>query len=101
MRNQNSLGVASLICGVLSLVFFLMLINIPLIVAAVVLGVMQIFHYRQRLFAVLGMSAAAMSLLLMLVGWVAIFYGISNTSPAFMEEFQQQLLEQYQLQTDL
>ena len=96
-EKSNGFGIASLVCGSLAVVFFLLLINIPLAALAVVFGLLQLFSHKKKLFAILGMAAAAISLCLMLFGWAAIFYGTSS-NPQFMEGFRQELIRQYQNQ---
>ena len=91
---RNGFGLASLICGSLALVFFLMLINIPFVVAAVVLGIVQIVSYQKKWMAVFGILAAMLSILLMLIGWVVIFHSVSNMDPTFIEQFRQQMMLQ-------
>ena len=94
---NNGFGVASLTCGILSVIFFLMLINIPLVVAAILFGIMQLVFRKKKIMAILGMSAAFLSILLMLAGWTAIFYGTSRADPDFMRQFGQDLLRQSQM----
>ena len=96
-ENSNAFGVASLVCGCLAVVFFLLLINIPLVALAFIFGVLQLVSHKKKLFAVLGMSAALLSVCLMILGWTAIFYGTSS-DPQFMEEFRRELIRQYQNQ---
>ena len=95
-RSGNEPGIASLVCGILALVFFLMLINIPLAIAAIVLGIVQLVSREKKLPAILGLAFATLSLLLMLTGWTAVFYGINHGNPQLMQQLQQELLRQYQ-----
>lgn len=94
-REGVGFGLASMICGAAALVFFLLLINIPLAVAAVVFGIVQIVGHRKKAFAIVGIATATLSIILMLVGWAAIFVGFSGANPQMLEQFQQELLQQY------
>ena len=94
-RESIGFGLASMICGAAALVFFLLFINIPLAVAAIVLGIIQIVSHRKKLFAIVGIAAAAVSIILMLIGWAVIFVGFSGADSQLLEQFQQDLLQQY------
>lgn len=94
-RTGTGFGLASMICGAAALVFFLLFINIPLAVAAIVLGIIQIVSHRKKLFAIVGIATAALSIILMLIGWGAIFIGFSGADSQMLEQFQQDLLQQY------
>ncbi len=94
-KGENSFGMAAMICGILSVVFFLLFINIPLAAAAIVLGIMQLVHPGKKTFAVIGIAAAVLSILLMAGGWAAIIMGTARSDPAIWQQFQQEILENY------
>ena len=98
-RDESSFGIAAMICGILSVVFFLLLINIPLAAAAIILGIMQLVHPGKKTFAVIGIACAVLSILLMAGGWAAIIAGTARSDPAIWQQFQQEILDNYYNET--
>ena len=94
-ESHNGLGIASMVCGMIAFVCFLMLINIPLAVAAIVLGIMQLVSRQKKVYAIIGMTTAVLSLLLMITGWVFIAVGLAEADSGSLEQFQQQIIQQY------
>ena len=94
-RANEGLGIASLVCGILSVVFFLLLINIPFAVAAVSLGIMHLAHQGSKKTAVTGMVLGVISIVMMVAGWAIMYRGLSQVDPGVMDRFRQQLLQQY------
>ena len=84
-----------MVCGMIAFVCFLMLINIPLAVAAIVLGIMQLVSRQKKVYAIIGMTTAVLSLLLMITGWVFIAVGLAEADSGSLEQFQQQIIQQY------
>lgn len=97
-QNEDMMGFASMLCGIAALVFFLLFINIPLAVAAIVLGIMQIVGHRANIFAAAGIAFAVLSIILMFTGWAVMFVGMTRADTGIMDNFQQQIIEQYQNQ---
>ena len=94
-KENQGLGIAAVVCGTLSVVFFLLLINIPFAVAAICLGIMQLVHQGSKRLAVIGIALAVVSILLMFAGWAAVYSGLSQLDPGTLEEFQKQMMQQY------
>ena len=55
-------GVAAFIMGVISLVLFLMLINIPLSILAIILAIIGITQYEKKGLAIVGLVCAVLSI---------------------------------------
>ena len=66
-------GVASLIMGMVALVLFLMFINIPLSIVAIVLGIIGIATYEKKACAIAGIACAVVSLVLFFGSWAVMF----------------------------
>lgn len=95
-RQNDIMGFMSMLCGIAAFVFFLLFINIPLAVAAIVLGIMQIVGHRVNIFAVTGIIFAILSIVFMLSGWAVMFFGMTQADPGIFDNLQQQIIEQYQ-----
>ncbi len=76
---SKGLGIASLVLGIFSLVFFCSCMNILTGVIAIILGIVQIARFGKfgRAYAVTGIATAALSIILLVVFWTLVF---SNTA---------------------
>lgn len=97
-RQRSGFGVMSLTLGIAALATFMMFINIPLAIAAIILGVIQLVGYGPKGYASIGIFFAGLSIVLMIVGWVIIFKGVSDLSEDDVNKLKQQFEEQYQIE---
>ena len=83
-KDGNTLGTVSLICGVLALLLFCTCINVPLAVMSIILGVVQLAGYKEKLTAGLGIAMSVASLVLMMIA-VTVFLNVSVNTGSMME----------------
>ena len=94
-KKKNAFSIAALVCGVGALITFLMLINIPLAIAAVVCGLIAIGSGQaKKAPAAIGIACALISIVLMVGGWAVIINGISGMDRDSVDEFTQKLMDE-------
>lgn len=71
--NGVGFGVASMVLGILSLLFFCTGCNILFIILAVIFGIIQLVKNEQKGFAITGLITSGISLLLFLILWISVF----------------------------
>lgn len=99
-RQRSTFGVISISLGIAALATFMMFINIPLAIAAILLGIMQLVGYDRKGYAILGIIFAVMSIFFMLVGWGTIFKGVSNLSQDDINRMREQIEERYEVELE-
>jgi uncharacterized membrane protein HdeD (DUF308 family) len=72
-KDGYTLGLISMILGIVSIFLFATCLNYPLMIAAVVLGIIQLVKYRQKKMAIAGIVTSAISLILGILLLFALF----------------------------
>lgn len=78
-QGGNGLGIASMVLGIISLVLFLFLINIPMAIVAIALGIVQLTKKSAKGMAVTGIVTGAAAILLTILFW-AFAFSVSSES---------------------
>ena len=85
--NRNGFGIASMVLGILALVFFCGCINIPLAIISIIFAIIHINRKTGSIgFAIAGIVTSTISVILtviMIVGFM--YYGIGTTSLMYSE----------------
>ena len=76
-REGGVYGVMSFVFGMGAVMLFLMLINIPMIILAVIFGCIQISGYSEKRLAVAGIILGIISFIMMVTSWVMIGVGVA------------------------
>lgn len=83
----NGFGIASMICGIASLVLFFSGINYLAAIAAIILGILQLAMYDRKVFAIVGISTGGLAIVVSTIFWV---FAVTNTVRRgydYMEDF--------------
>ncbi|MCI7131764.1 MAG: DUF4190 domain-containing protein [Lachnospiraceae bacterium] len=85
--NRNGFGIASMVLGILALVFFCGCINIPLAIISIIFGIIHINRKTGSIgFAIAGIVTSAISVILTVIMIVGFLYaGVGTTSWIYSE----------------
>lgn len=86
----NGLGIASMVLGILALVFFCGCINIPLAIISIILAIIQLSRRGEgKGFAIAGIVTSAISVILMILAIIVLYIGgVSTTLRAYTMPFE-------------
>ena len=72
-------GIASMVLGIASVLLFCTCFNIVTAILAVVFGIIQLVKNKNKVFAIVGISTAAVSIILTVIFWVAVGNDLGNS----------------------
>lgn len=81
-------GIASMVLGILSILLFCTCFNIITAILAVIFGIIQLVKCKNKVFAIVGISTAAASIILTIIFWIVVAPNIStNYYNTFRSEY--------------
>ena len=83
----NGFGIASMICGIASLVLFFSGINYMAAIAAIILGILQLAMYDRKVFAIVGISTGGLAIVVSTIFWVFAVTSTVRRGYDYMEDF--------------
>ena len=72
-------GIASMVLGIASVLLFCTCFNIVTAILAVIFGIIQLVKNKNKVFAIVGISTAAVSIILTVIFWVAVGNDLGNS----------------------
>ena len=91
-KNSNGFGIASLVLGIASIVLFCTCINYVTALLAIIFGIIHIIKGNNKVFGIVGIATAAISVIVSIIFWVI---AGSNVSTDFEKEFMKGFDEGY------
>ena len=96
-KNSNGFGIASLVLGIASIVLFCTCINYVTALLAIIFGIIHIIKGNNKVFGIVGIATAAISVIVSIIFWVI---AGSNVSTDFEKEFMKVFDEGYEYYND-
>ncbi len=108
----KGLAITSFILGIVSLLFCVLFLNIPLAIVAIVLGIIYLFKYRHgscKVFAIIGVITSIVSLAILIACWSYLLKHADNMllfyddiyGQQYEQEFPGEDFDGYDLEQDL
>lgn len=92
-------GIASMVLGISSVLLFCTCFNVVTAILAVIFGIIQLVKNKNKVFAIVGISTAAVSIILTLIFWVAVGSDIGSSYDPYDSDYW--YYRNYDLQDDI
>ena len=96
-KNSNGFGIASLVLGIASIVLFCTCINYVTALLAIIFGIIHIIKGNNKVFGIVGIATAAISVIVSIIFWVV---AGANVSTDLEKEFMRGFDEGYEYYND-
>lgn len=77
-NDGTGFGIASMVLGIISILLFCTCFNIITAIIAIIFGIIQLVKSKKKVFAIVGISTAAVSIILTIVFWIVVAPSIST-----------------------